>query len=508
MSIKEEQIEIRRIKEDDWTLLKAVRLKALQSDPGVFCSNYNKECEMSEQDWKSWLRGDNCCVFIVFHKKDPIGLTGIAIKKEDLSQSTAVLWGSWLERQYRGKGYSKLLYKERIKWAMSHPFCKKIIVSHRKSNSVSKRSNQRHGFSFTHIKNKVWPDGYEDHECFYELILDKVMKKIVLPPEWSIQDMLWIAWPSHDDDDRWPGDRLKEARSEVAQAIRHIAQDQQVNVLAYGQESILSAREIVGDVANVISAAFGDIWLRDTGPIFAWEEKKLIALRFKTNGWGNKYIYEFDDIIGDTIAQKVNATIKRFNFILEGGAIEHDGNGTILTTKQCVLNSNRNPLWTQEIAESLLKQAFDVNRIVWLEDGLLNDHTDGHIDNIARFIGPNHVLCQYPFGADDPNAHILKSIYKTLKNEGFEVNQIPSPGLVKDYKGDIVPASHMNFIITNNVIVVPIYNTPSQDIAVSQIQNLFPNRKVIGVPSNTLLTGGGSFHCITQQQPAFKECEK
>lgn len=327
-------------------------------------------------------------------------------------------------------------------------------------------------------------------------------QRIVMPPEWARQDALWTAWPSHDDDDRWPGEMLERARSEVAQMVRHIAQGQQVNVLACGENSVRNARDKLGDDALVIPAQFGDIWLRDTGPVFAFAEEQLTGLRFKTNGWGGKYVYEFDDVVGDMIAEKAGAVIRRHDFVLEGGSIEHDGAGIILTTRECILNPNRNPGWTQDDAEEHLKNAFGARRVIWLDDGMMNDHTDGHIDNIARFIAPGHVVCQGPYGADDPNAQTFKNIYRALKESGLEVTQIPSPGRYVDRDGEIVPASHMNFIIANNVVVVPVYDTPSQDEALAILQGMFPHRHVVGSSSKTILTGGGSFHCITQQQPA------
>lgn len=327
-------------------------------------------------------------------------------------------------------------------------------------------------------------------------------KKFILPPEWATQDTLWTAWPSHDDEGRWPKERMTQARAEIAQMVRHAAEGQTVNVLAYGEEPVTSARAAIGDVANIIPTKFGDLWFRDTGPIFAFQDGKLISLRFRTNGWGGKYIYEFDDIVGDTIAEKADAPIRRHDFVLEGGSIEHDGTGLLLTTRECILNPNRNPGWTQDDAEAHLKAAFGAHRVIWLDDGMLNDHTDGHIDNIARFVAPNHVVCQSAYGADDPNAATFKNIYRTLKEAGLEVTQIPSPGLYRDEDGEIVPASHMNFIITNAAVVVPVYGTPSQDAALTALQHLFPHRKVVGVSSKAVLTGGGSFHCITQQQPA------
>jgi agmatine deiminase len=224
-------------------------------------------------------------------------------------------------------------------------------------------------------------------------------------------------------------------------------------------------------------------------------------LRFQTNGWGNKFVYTFDDQVGDRIAEYTTATIKRFPWVLEGGSVEHNGKGTILTTRECLLNPNRNPSWNLAAAELAIRDAFSANRVVWINHGLLNDHTDGHIDNIARFIAPNKVVCQKPASSDDPNKETLKEISTALRSEGFEVAEVTSPGRVLDDSGDIMPASHMNFIFGDGTVVVPTYGTESTPQALDELQQLFPDRRVVGSPSQTILTGGGSFHCITQQQP-------
>jgi agmatine deiminase len=321
---------------------------------------------------------------------------------------------------------------------------------------------------------------------------------IRIPAEWEAQEAVWTIWPSHDD--LWPGN-IAQARAEVAGMVKGLAKGGKVYVLAMGDDALNTAQTALNGAAEVIAARFGDVWLRDTGPIFARTDSGIKALRFQTNGWGGKYVYEFDDIVGDTVAQRSGYDIIRHSFVLEGGAVEHDGKGTILTTRQCVLNPNRNAGWTQEDAEAALKAAFGAKRILWLDQGLAGDHTDGHIDNIARFVAPNTVVCQSPFGADDPNTDTLNEIKDNLESTGLTVITIPSPGLVTDADGEAVPASHMNFIIGNKSVVVPVYGTKSADMALAKLQDCFPNHEVIGVPSNALLTGGGSFHCITQQEP-------
>jgi agmatine deiminase len=331
---------------------------------------------------------------------------------------------------------------------------------------------------------------------------------ISVPPEWAPQKAIWTAWPA--DADEWNGD-LASPRRDVAGLIRALARSNHVRLLVAGAEAETSARAALNGQAELIPARYGDIWLRDTGPIFARMRSGVVALRFRTNGWGGKFDLPEDAIVGDEVARLAGTPVRKFDFILEGGAVEHDGEGTFLATRQTLLNPNRNG-WTEAQAETALRDAFGARKVIWLGHGLLNDHTDGHIDVLARFIGPARVVCQSPCGADDPNATVLDEIARALEGSKdalgrrLEVIRIPSPGLVLNDLGEAAPASHMNFVIANGIVAVPIYGTPSGPRAVEALQTLFPGRKVVGLPSLGLLgsgsAGGGSFHCITQQEPA------
>jgi agmatine deiminase len=331
---------------------------------------------------------------------------------------------------------------------------------------------------------------------------------IFVPAEWAPQKAIWTAWPA--DPDEWNGD-LESPRRDVAALIRALsATGNAVRLLANGEEAETSAHSSVGNEAEIIPAKYGDIWLRDTGPIFARQEKGAVALRFKTNSWGGKYDLPDDATVGDDIASFARAPVRRFDFVLEGGAVDHDGEGTVLTTRQTLLNPNRNG-WTKADAEKALGEAFGVKKVIWIDEGLKNDHTDGHIDNIARFVAPGRVVCQAPAGPDDPNAATLDAIASALEaatdaaGQKLEVFRIPGVGLYHNALGEISPASHMNFIIANGVVVVPIYGTETQEAALRALETVFPTRNVVGVSSRGLLgcgsAGGGSFHCITQQEP-------
>jgi agmatine deiminase len=338
--------------------------------------------------------------------------------------------------------------------------------------------------------------------------VSKTVAGVVVPAEWAPQTAIWTAWPASEDE--WGGD-LESPRRDVAALVHALAEaGNRVRVLVNGADAEATAQTAIGAVADLVPGKYGDIWLRDTGPIFAHEADRKVALRFATNSWGGKYDLPDDATVGDDVARHAGSPVTRFPFVLEGGAVDQDGEGTILTTRQTLLNPNRNG-WTKEQAEAALAEALGAKKIIWIDEGLKNDHTDGHIDNIARFVAPGRVVCQAPAGPDDPNAETLNAIAATLASSTdaagrkLEVVRVPGAGLYRNKLGDISPASHMNFIIANGIVVVPVYGTETQGAALKVLQTVFPDRKVVGVPSRGLLgfgsAGGGSFHCITQQEP-------
>jgi agmatine deiminase len=259
---------------------------------------------------------------------------------------------------------------------------------------------------------------------------------------------------------------------------------------------------------------FGDIWLRDTAPIFVRSPsaphhsaphhstpQRLAAACFDFNGWGGKYVLPHDRDVSRAVAQASGLPIKEYALVLEGGSVDVDGAGLGLTTRECLLNPNRNPTLAPEQIEALLKQALGLERLIWLEGGLLNDHTDGHIDNLARFVAPGHVVVPSASGADDPNRAVYEAAQAACREAGLLVSLIPSPGLILNAEGDVVPASSMNFYISNTALIVPLYDSAWDGEIVARLAALFPNRRVVGLPARAVLTGGGSFHCITQQVP-------
>ena len=290
------------------------------------------------------------------------------------------------------------------------------------------------------------------------------------PAEWTPHGRVWIGWPSAAD--LWEAD-LVPAQREVAAFVQAILfpdpddskgermRGEAVALLARGEAALESAeamRERLPrpELLSVHEAPIGDIWLRDTGPIFVRDTSgSPVASAFTFNGWGGKYELPEDDRIAEIVAAKAGVRLRRFSdFIGEGGAIEADGEGTVITTRQCLLNRNRNPRMSEKDVEAVLKAAVGAQKVIWLDEGLTGDHTDGHVDNLARFVAPGKVVCMRPYGDDDPNAAVLAAIRASLaratdaSGRRLEVIEIPSPGLAL-LDDEPVPASHMNFYIAN-----------------------------------------------------------
>lgn len=317
-------------------------------------------------------------------------------------------------------------------------------------------------------------------------------------PEWSPHEAVWIGFPS--DPELWLDD-LDPAQEEVAAFARAVhagGAGEEVRLVAADEAAAAQARALAR-FATVIVEPFGDIWLRDTGAIVTGSGGDRIAHDFAFNGWGGKYDLPGDDTIGQRLASAANLLVATHPWILEGGAIDGDGSGTIVTTKQCLLNPNRGGPSRLEMERRLL-DALGIERVVWLGEGLANDHTDGHVDNLARFVAPGRVAIPTAT-ADDPNAAVYKDAARRLADARLDVVTLPSPGRVERH-GEVIPASYMNFYIGNAAVVVPQYGAPNDQGAVDVVQALFPDRRALGLRADHILTGGGSFHCISQQVPA------
>ena len=323
----------------------------------------------------------------------------------------------------------------------------------------------------------------------------------IQPAEWAPHDSVWIGFPSAAD--LWLED-LDGAQAEVAafaNAVYAGGKGEAVRLVCANPGAEAAARALASPGIEIVAAPFFDIWLRDTGPIIVSDHGKPLALDYPGNGWGGKYPSPLDDDLARVLCDQAGLPRQPRNWILEGGAIDVDGAGLCVTTGQCLLNPNRNPKLSRRDIEDQLRADLGLKEVLWLGVGLLNDHTDGHVDNLARFVAPGVLVLPEAFGDDDPNADIFADALARAKDWPVEIALIPSAGLHADEDGEPIPASHMNFYIGNATVVVPTYGGPSDDAAVAAIAKLFPDRETIGLPANHILTGGGSFHCISQQVP-------
>lgn len=321
-----------------------------------------------------------------------------------------------------------------------------------------------------------------------------------MPSEWAKQDWLWIGFPH--DPVEWP-EVLPRAQEQIAAFANAVAESgQDVRLLVRDAANEARARQLTTAAVTLERRTYGDVWLRDTGPLVVrGADGARRAMRFGFNGWGGKFEMEGDQTIGAQIAADAGLDVQTADWILEGGAIDNDGTGTVVTTEQCLLNPNRNPQLTRAQIEARLQRDLGFTRVVWLGQGLLNDHTDGHVDNLARFVGANRIAIPRATMADDPNRAIYDDARIRAAEAGLDVIEMPSPGLFS--AGEFAePASYMNFTITTHLVAVPVFGTPQDGAAIDLLQSLFPDRRVVGLPADAVLAGGGGFHCASQQMPS------
>ncbi|MCW1429457.1 agmatine deiminase family protein [Novosphingobium sp. JCM 18896] len=320
------------------------------------------------------------------------------------------------------------------------------------------------------------------------------------PPEWHPQDWIWIGFPH--DGEEWPG-FLEAAQVQIAAFASAVAESgQEARLIVRNEANGARARSLVSSKVTIERRTYGDVWLRDTGPLVMIDQAgNRRARRFGFNGWGEKYLMDGDQTIGAALARDAGLAIDTSDWILEGGAIDTDGAGVVATTEQCLLNPNRNPQLTRGEIETRLCGDLGFERVLWLGDGLINDHTDGHVDNLARFVAPGVLAVPRATGADDPNAAIYADTKARAEAFGVTVREVPSPGRV-ERDGRIEPASYMNFAITSKLVVVPTFGTPHDAEGVAAVAALFPDRNTVGLAGDAVLAGGGGFHCASQQMAA------
>ena len=355
------------------------------------------------------------------------------------------------------------------------------------------------------------------NKCYIEKTLNLIKTPKELnyrfPAEWEKHRATWLSWPHKEES--WPG-KIEKIYPIYAQFIKLLSEGELVCINVNNEKMKSQAIQYL-DKQNVDISKIkifihptNDAWCRDHGPSFLINpnaENKKIIIDWNYNAWGNKYPpYDLDDIIPTLIGEEFNIPVYRPDIVMEGGSVDFNGKGTLLTTTSCLLNPNRNPNLNQADIEKYLIDYYCVDNILWLNDGITGDDTDGHIDDITRFVNNNTVVTVVEHNKSDENYNILKENVELLdkmkleNGEKINIIEIPMPSPVI-YDGQRLPASYANFYIGNAVVVVPTFRDKNDDKALSILQNCFSDRKVIGLDSTDIIWGLGSFHCLSQQEP-------
>jgi agmatine deiminase len=329
-----------------------------------------------------------------------------------------------------------------------------------------------------------------------------------MPAEWEPQEAVWLTWPHNEL--TWPDGMLIEVERTYSEVIHALHSGQKIKLLVRNPQSELKIRMILErqgvELSQIVFVplAAEDSWIRDYGPTFVIRPGRnpLAMVKWRFNAWGDKY----DDLIGDDrIPGELNKTLCLPVFepgiVLEGGSIEVNGAGTVVTTEQCLLNKTRNPQLSREKIEEVLREYLNVSRVLWLAEGIVGDDTDGHIDDIARFVDEHTVVCAFEDDPADENHEILADNYRRLVSFGLDVVKLPMPGYVGDRHARL-PASYANFYVGNDAVVVPVFGHTNDQRALEIVQKCFPKRRIVGVHATAMVHGLGTIHCCSQQEPA------
>jgi agmatine deiminase len=337
-----------------------------------------------------------------------------------------------------------------------------------------------------------------------------------MPAEWAKHEATWISWPKNPL--TFPADIIASIEDTYCQMVKALTEGEIVKILVNdeaAEKRVLEKVEKAGAVmrrVKVMRIVSSDVWIRDYGPTFLLNKMsgQRAAVKWHFNAWGGKYDdLLYDDKTGDEVVKTTGGPIFRPDLVLEGGSIEVNGVGTVLTTEQCLLNKNRNPKLTKLQIEDRVNQFLGTNNMIWLKSGIDGDDTDGHVDDFARFVSPNHVLFSFTTYKKGTNEEILRKnldILKSARDQAgrkLEVEKLPMPKPVwMEEEKRWLPASYANFYIGNNVVLLPVFNDSHDKEAISIMRSAFPKKLIVPMNAVNLVYGYGGIHCITQQEPA------
>ena len=338
------------------------------------------------------------------------------------------------------------------------------------------------------------------------------MDNFYFPAEWHKHTATWLSWQHKEAS--WPG-KIDLIYPKYCEFIKVVSEGELVRINVKDEQMAAFAKQqlmVAGvDLRQIEIFEFetNDAWCRDHGPAFLInpDTKQKAIVDWGYNAWGGKYPpFDLDDVIPTKIGERFGLQVYHPGIVMEGGSVDFNGNGTLITTTACLLNKNRNPHLNQQQIEEYLQNYYGVKQILWLGDGIVGDDTDGHIDDITRFVNEDTVVTVVEENKNDENYHLLQENLEQLKTmrllNGKQLNivELPMPDAVI-YEDQRLPASYANFYIANSAVVVPTYRCANDDKALDILQQCFPDRKVVGIDSTDIIWGLGSFHCLSQQEP-------
>lgn len=327
-----------------------------------------------------------------------------------------------------------------------------------------------------------------------------------MPAEWEPHEATWIAWPHNRSD--WPG-RFAPIPWVYGEIVRKLSQVEHVRILVQDQglkEQAVRVLRRVGarlDAVEFFECPTNRVWTRDYGPLFVKNRHGEVALtRWRFNAWAKYDDWKCDRAAGEFISSQLKSPLWEPEMVLEGGSIDVNGRGLLLTTEECLLSpvQARNPGMGRIAIECALRDYLGAQRVIWLHNGIAGDDTHGHIDDIARFVSADTVVAAWERDRNDPNHSPLAENYRLLRAAGLRVIKLPMPHPLL-FSGRRLPASYANFYVANGLVLVPTFNDPNDRVALLVLAKLFPDREVVGINCTELIWGLGALHCMTQQQP-------